>query len=107
MSEDGIITGTVLRWSDEDGWGVLGSDELDGSVFAHYSSIVDQVGERGLVQGQQVAFSWRQPGQDGCDYSAVDVYTTPSRTPVERPVQHHPGAYTSSLTIEFDPPPPS
>jgi CspA family cold shock protein len=96
-----IVTGSVLQWWAEDGWGVLTSAELDGTVFAHFSMIRDQVGFRGLEAGQQVAFTWRRPGQDGCDYNAVDIYTTESRTPVEAPASP-PGAYSSSLTITFD-----
>ena len=98
-----IVTGSVLRWRTDEGWGVLASAELDGTVFAHFSMIRDQSGWRGLKAGQKVAFSWEQPGQDGCKYRAVDVYTTDSRTPVEPPPSA-PGAYSSSLTITFDEP---
>lgn len=98
---DDLVAGTVLRWSTEEGWGVLISGALDGPVFAHFSMIRDQVGSRGLEAGQQVWFSWESPGQDGCDHNAVDVCTTESRTPVERPPVP-PGAYTSSLVITFD-----
>jgi CspA family cold shock protein len=105
---DDVVTGRVQRWYPEEGWGVLESNDLDGSVFAHYSSIRDQSGRRGLEAGQQVTFTWEQPGQDGCEYSAVDIYTTEARTPVPPP-EAPPGgsAYSSSLTIEFDPPPSS
>lgn len=101
------MRGTVQRWSDEHGWGVLTADALDGTVFAHYSMICDQAGWRGLRPGQQVWFTWEQPGQDGCAYRAVEIYTTEARRPVDRPVQSNPGGYSSSLTIEFDPPPSS
>jgi cold shock protein len=105
---DDVVIGRVQRWYPEEGWGVLESKDLDGAVFAHYSSIRDQSGWRGLEAGQQVAFTWEQPGQDGCEYSAVDIYTTETRTPV-LPPEAPPGAraYSSSLTIEFDQPPPS
>jgi len=105
MSDHGnIVTGRVHRWYAEDGWGVLESDALDGLVFAHFSFIRDQTGWRGLEAGQRVAFSWRQPGQDGCEYSAVDVYTTESRKSVDQHTDRHPDAYRSSLTITFDEP---
>lgn len=103
-NRDDLISGRVLHWYAEEGWGVLQSDALDGRVFAHYSMIRDQTGWRGVEPGQQVAFSWEQPGQDGCEYRAVDVYTTESRTPVEPPPSKHGSAYSSSLTIEFDEP---
>lgn len=103
-NHDNIVTGRVQRWHPEDGWGVLESDALDGLVFAHYSFIRDQTGWRGLEAGQHVTFSWKQPGQDGCEYSAVDVYTTESRTPVDRSTDTRPDAYGSSLAITFDEP---
>ncbi|TQM15645.1 cold-shock protein [Pseudonocardia kunmingensis] len=101
---DNIVTGRVHHWYPEDGWGVLESDALDGLVFAHFSVIRDQTGWRGLEAGQRVTFSWRQPGQDGCEYSAVDVYTTESRGSVDQHTDRHPDAYRSSLTITFDEP---
>jgi cold shock CspA family protein len=106
-ADDTLVGGTVQRWSDEDGWGVLTADGLDGTVFAHYSMICDQAGWRGLRSGQQVWFTWEQPGQDGCAYRAVEIYTTEERQPVDRQAQTNPGVYSSSLTIEFGPPPPS
>ena len=101
------VTGRVLRWRPEDGWGVLESDELDGLVFAHYSAIHDQPGWRGLEPGRRVRFSWEQPGQDGCEYTAVAVFTTESGTRIGPPPATASGAYTSSLTIEFDQPRPT
>jgi CspA family cold shock protein len=106
-NRDDVVTGRVQRWYPEEGWGVLESRDLDGTVFAHFSSIRDQTGWRGLETGQQVAFTWELPGQDGCDYRAVDIYTTEARTPAEPPATQNADAYSSSLTIEFDPPPSS
>jgi CspA family cold shock protein len=103
VCDDTILSGTVRSWSDEHGWGVLASDALDGTVFAHYSMIRDQDGWRGLWPGQQVWFTIEEPGQDGCEFRAVDVYATETRRPVDRPVRADPGAYSSSLTIQFDP----
>lgn len=108
MSErDDVVTGRVKKWHPEEGWGVLESSDLDGVVFAHYSSIRDQTGWRGLEAGREVTFTWEQPGQDGCEYRALDVYTTEARTADEPPGTRNAGAYSSSLTIEFDPPPSS
>jgi CspA family cold shock protein len=104
---NGVITGRVQRWYPEEGWGVLESNELDGTVFAHYSSIRDQSGWRGLEVGQRVSFTWEQPGQDGCEYRAVDIYTTEARAPAEPAATRNADGYSSSLTIEFDPPPSS
>jgi CspA family cold shock protein len=105
-NHDNLVTGRVRQWHPEEGWGVLESEVLDGLVFAHFSSIRDQSGWRGLEAGQRVSFSWEQPGQDGCEYRAVDVLTTEARAAGEPP-PHNASAYSSSLTIEFDPPPPS
>jgi cold shock protein len=106
-NRDDVVTGRVQRWYPEEGWGVLESIDLDGTVFAHFSSIQDQHGWRGLETGQQVTFTWERPGQDGCEYRAVDIYTSEEQTPAEPPVTQSPDAYSSSLTVEFDPPPSS
>jgi CspA family cold shock protein len=104
-NRDDVVRGRVQHWQPEEGWGVLESDELDGTVFAHFSSIRDQSGWRGLEAGQQVTFTWEQPGQDGCEYRAVDIYTTDAREPAAPPPTQNVGGYSPSLTIEFDPPP--
>ena len=39
MTEPGVHSGRVLRWDDDEGWGVLGSDEFPGTVFAHFSHL--------------------------------------------------------------------
>ena len=65
--------GRVLRWDDDEGWGVLGSDEFAGTVFAHFSQI-EMDGYRTLTVGQEVEFDYMPGrGQDGCDHSAVWV----------------------------------
>ena len=108
MSEhEGAIGGRVRRWYPEEGWGVLESSELDGAVFAHFSSIRDGSGRRALEAGQQVTFTWESPGQDGYEHRAVDIFTTEARTPAEPRAVQDARAYSSSLTIEFDPLPPS
>jgi CspA family cold shock protein len=67
------VTGTVQRWDDEEGWGVLVSPEVEGTVFAHFSHIRDMTGYRSLATSQQVEFEHESPGQDGCDHRAVWV----------------------------------
>ena len=99
--------GTVVRWSDEEGWGVLRSDAVDGSVFAHFSHIRDVRAYRSLRPGQPVWFRWELPGQDGCDARAVDVWTAEPRagaTPVPPPPSEPGGASTYTLTITWDDP---
>jgi len=62
--------GRVLRWDDDEGWGVLVSDEIPGTVFAHFS-VIEGDGYRTLAAGQRVEFSYSPGGgQDGCDHAA-------------------------------------
>lgn len=94
MRDDEPVPGEVLRWSPEDGWGVLRSDF--GTVFAHFSVVHDRHGHRNLIPGARVWFHAERPGQDGCDLRAVDVWTAGPPFPDAGPP---PGAYRSSLTI--------
>jgi CspA family cold shock protein len=110
VDPDEVVAGSVVRWSDDGGWGVLRSDALDGSVFAHFSMIRDQAGYRSLAPGQQVWFRWERPGQDGCAARAVDVYgagppgpDAPSGPPAPR--DRPDAAYRASLTVTGDDPP--
>ncbi len=84
MEQEEPTIGWVVRWSTDEGWGVLRSDHVDGSAFAHFSAIRDQAGVRSLDTGQQVWFRWARPGQDGCAVTAVDVYSTgPPQPPTD------------------------
>lgn len=69
-----MTEGTVKRWSDEEGWGVLVSPEIPGDVFAHFSHI-DAEGYRTLEEGECVRFDWEHypHGQDGCFYRATRI----------------------------------
>ena len=59
------VTGTVEKWNDEEGWGVLQTP--DGlSVWCHYSQ-VQVAGHKSLASGTRVSFDYETPGQDGCD----------------------------------------
>ena len=71
-ADSGAFTrGEVLEWYAEEGWGVLTSPAVDGTVFAHYSVILDQEGYRSLEKGQAVCFRWHPGCQDGCDNQAA------------------------------------
>lgn len=102
MNSGTITTGTVSRWFAEQGWGVLVSPDVDGTVFAHFSMIQDQVGYRSLEEGQKVSFTWAEGGQDGCEFRALEIYSTgvPGPPPVFQQ-ESDPTAYSSSLTIDF------
>lgn len=69
----GVHSGRVLQWDDDEGWGVLGSDEFPGTVFAHFSHIQIE-GYRTLTAGQAGEFQYRPGrGQDARDHRAVWV----------------------------------
>ena len=70
----GMVEGTVKRWDDDEGWGVLTSPEVPGEVFAHFSRI-EADGYRSLHDGERVRFDWEDSpsGQDGCYYRATRV----------------------------------
>jgi len=107
VAQDDLAEGTVERWSDVDGWGVLRSAAVDGPVFAHRSMIRDRTGDRRLTPGQPVWFRWELPGQDGCDTRASAVWrAAPSPVQAAEPPPEHPPsvAYRSTLTITFDGP---
>ncbi len=66
-----IVDGVCVWWSDEDGWGALGSDELESNVFVHFSNL-NMYGLHSLRAGQRVRFEVEPypPGQDGCFFRA-------------------------------------
>ena len=71
----GAVAG-VVKWFDADeGWGVIDAPEVPGGCFVHFSNI-EMAGYRQLHAGQQVRFTFEQPGflQDGCPYRALTVW---------------------------------
>ncbi len=111
MRDDEPVLGEVLRWSAEEGWGVLRSDH--GRVFAHFSAIRDQEGFRSLEPGSRVWFHAERPGQDGYELRAVAVWTSrpASVTRTEpgglagTPDAHRPGPHLMSDPADGSPPP--
>jgi CspA family cold shock protein len=73
----GTVTGTVREWSDEEGWGVIGSSDTQGGCWVHFSHVV-MSGFRTLSGGEQVLLEWEPADQDGYSFRAVRV------TPVSR-----------------------
>jgi CspA family cold shock protein len=66
----------VVKWFDEaEGWGELNAPEVPGGCFVHYSN-VQMDGYRALRAGQQVRFSFEEPGflQDGYRFRAINVW---------------------------------
>lgn len=68
------MTGSVVWWSDDEGWGALTSDAVPSEVFAHYSD-VEMEGNKALHTGQPVVFQVEHfpAGQDGYVYRALRV----------------------------------
>jgi cold shock protein len=101
-----VATGTVVEWSDEEGWGFLRSADVPGDVFAHYFMIVRVEGYRSLAPGQQVRFTWERARQDGFDFRAIDVFVGDDLKPGAPDAVGESdggGAYTSDLRIDLDP----
>jgi cold shock protein len=70
-----MVRGTVKRWDEEAGWGVLSSPDVPGDVWAHFMHIEGD-GFRSLEQGEEVDFDCEHlppPGQDGYLYRATRV----------------------------------
>lgn len=66
------MEGTTLSWSDDEGWGVLASPDVDGQVWCHFSNI-DAPGYRSLKPDGAVLFTYETPGQDGYRHRARRV----------------------------------
>lgn len=68
------VEGECVRWSDDDGWGVLRSDAVGSEVFAHFAELVGE-GYRSLRPGDRVCFDVEPypSGQDGYVFRAHDV----------------------------------
>lgn len=89
--------GVVQFWNDDEGWGVIDSDQTPGGCWAHFS-VIESDGFRALTAGQVVDFDWLQGDQDGYSYSASEIRPTAGegekRTRSGRP------SHTVSLTVQ-------
>lgn len=72
MSANDEVIGTVESWDNQQGWGVLLSPDVRGTVSVHFSDLASQV-YRSLRIGQRVKFRFEQPGRRGCDYRTTWV----------------------------------
>lgn len=68
----GPVDGRTVLWNDEEGWGALASDDVEGEVWAHFSN-VNGTGYRTLRPGQRVRFTYETPGQDGYPHRAITI----------------------------------
>jgi cold shock protein len=72
--------GRVRVWHEDDGWGVIDSEETPGGCWAHFSSAL-VAGYRMLGTGQQVRFTFEVAAQDGYTFRAVEVWPA-DQTPI-------------------------
>jgi CspA family cold shock protein len=93
--------GTVREYDTEAGWGVLDSPDTPGGCWVHFSAI-QAGGYRALTAGDPVSFEWEAADQDGYAYRATRVVQNAASPP---PLESQ--AYSSTLTLTFDPPEPS
>jgi cold shock protein len=90
-TQQGPFHGTVKKWSDDLGWGVLVAPGLPGTVFAHHIHIRGQGdGYRTFKAGTSVIFEIDESdGQDGCEHRARWVEAAPA-TPLTDPEEREP-----------------
>jgi CspA family cold shock protein len=95
--------GTVRVWREDEGWGVIDSDETPGGCWAHFSAAAVP-GYATFSSGQKVHLDWESPGQDGYDFRAVRVWPYDSEA-IDKTTNRGPSAaYRSTLTLSFDHP---
>ncbi|GLX00129.1 hypothetical protein Misp02_42150 [Microtetraspora sp. NBRC 16547] len=99
------VRGVVVSWDDEQGVGVVRSDDVPGDVFVHFSMISQPgSGYRSLTPGETVRFTWEAFPQDGFGFRAVEVRRAgydPDR-PRAGEAATDDGAYVSRLLVELD-----
>ena len=98
------ISGVVRVWYEDEGWGVVDSQDTPGGCWTHYSSVL-LPGYRALQAGQSVTLEYEPIGQDGYCFRAIEVWPAgqePYRT--ENEISDASDAYRSKLTITFDEP---
>jgi hypothetical protein len=74
MARGGTTLGTVVRWDDARGGGVVEAPELPGGCWADASVVVHSTTGRGVLRaGQVVEVEWSRPGEGGLPFRAVRV----------------------------------
>jgi CspA family cold shock protein len=99
-----INRGTVREFHPDQGWGVLDAPGVPGGCWVHFSALA-MPGYRTLAAGQDVSFRSEVADQDGYAFRAVRAWPGHGEAPDVVGGNQFPGAYTSQLTIIFDPPP--
>lgn len=103
------VRAVVRTWHDDEGWGVLDSPHTPGGCWTGYAAVAIE-GYRCLRPGQPVWLAWEPAEQDGFGYRAVRTWAlgaepVSAEPPGAESWDTGPGAaYTSSLTVDPDPP---
>lgn len=92
--------GIVRTWSEE-GWGVVDAPHAPGGCWVHWSHVL-MTGYRQLTPGQAVEIDYEEADQDGFAYRAVRVWPAGQLPVDEASRDDRSGAYTSTLTVEYD-----
>ncbi|RSM42776.1 cold-shock protein [Actinoplanes sp. ATCC 53533] len=99
------VKAVVREWHDDEGWGVVDAPEVPGGCWAGFGAVA-VAGYRCLRPEQEVALEWQQGWQDGYSYRALRIWPWGAE-PVRAESTSADGAYSSSLTLTFDPDPPA
>jgi cold shock protein len=75
FAKHGPVDGRVVLWLEEEGWGALASNDVNGEVWAHFSNIRGE-GYKRLRAGQPVRFTYETAAQDGYAHRALWVDAT-------------------------------
>lgn len=73
MARSGTAIGTVIRWDDAAGVGLVEAPELPEGCWVDASVVRHSTGAGGLRPGQVVEVTWDDPGDDGGAVRAVTV----------------------------------
>lgn len=79
MKDAAVTIGTVREWHDDDGWGIINSQETPGGCWTHFSHL-EMEGFAKLQAGSEVEFTWEKLvgfNQDGYSFRAVHVIPLP------------------------------
>jgi CspA family cold shock protein len=97
------VSGIVREWYDDEGWGVIDSQDTPGGCWAHVTCVL-VLGNPTLRAGQPVTMDCEPAEQDGYAFRAIDVW--PAGQVPHRPVREETtgasAGYGSTLTISFD-----
>lgn len=98
-----ITSGVVRFWHDDEGWGVIDSQETPGGCWAHFSTVLVP-GYRSLRAGEPVTLDYEAFEQDGYSFRAIELWPAGQEPHRTEPEAGGSEAYSSTLTITFDDP---